>query len=130
VNDEPATNDPPPPESGAEFRLAPSDPDAHDNLRAVSTPPRSDLTDPWAGRPAQFSLGEFLLWIAIVSIGLSGLAWIAPPIFAGLCGFLALAVLIVTLIWNPQAPLFQLVWYALLAMYMISIVIAILVPPH
>lgn len=86
--------------------------------------------DPSTGPPPQFSLGEFLLWMAIMSVGLSGLAWIAPPIFAGACGILALAAMIITVVWNPQAPMFQLVWYALLFMYLIALIIAFLAPRH
>lgn len=129
--DPPPISDPPPGASGNELHPAPTDPAASENSKSELPP--SEYKDPWIGQPAQFTLTEFLIWIAIVSIGLSGLAWIGPQIFAGICGFLALAALVITLVWNPQASLFQLVWYALLVMYMIAIVIAVLAPvriPH
>jgi hypothetical protein len=133
VADEPPANDPPSPaEPGADFHLAPAPTDASDKLQSSKHAPNPGREEkgPSTGPPPQFSLSEFLLWIAIMSVGLSGLAWIAPPMFAGVCGFLALAAMIITLIWNPQAPMFQLVWYALLFMYLIALIIAFLAPRH
>ena len=115
-------------EPGADLHLAPPQAEPPAGARGPLILLRSDTDGPPTEPPAQFSLGELLIWMAIVSVGLSGLAWMGPPIFAGVCGFLALAVLIVSLVWKPGAPLFQILWYALLVMYATAIIIAILAP--
>lgn len=74
--------------------------------------------------PIQFSLGEFLIWIAIMSVGLSALSWIQPHVFAGVCGALAVVVLVFCPVERPQSKS-QLVFTALLAMYAITFVIAL-----
>ena len=131
VSDKPPANDPPSSDApGADLHLAPSQAELQSGLRVPLIPPCSNSDGPPTEPPSQFSLGELLVWMAIVSVGLSGLAWMGPSIFAGLCGFLALAVLIVSLIWKPGAPLFQILWYALLVMYTVAILIAILTPSH
>ncbi len=131
MNDEPSANDPQTSgEPGADLHLAPPQADPPPGARGPLIPLHSDSDGPPTEPPAQFSLGESLVWMAIVSVGLSGLAWMGPPIFAGVCGFLALAVLIVSLVWKPGASLFQILWYALLVMYATAIIIAIFARPQ
>jgi hypothetical protein len=129
--DDPPSDVPPPFDAlGTEFHLAPSQAESLAERKAPLIPLHSNATGPPTDPPSQFSLGELLVGMAMVSVGLSGLVWLSPPIYAGVCGFLALAMLIATVIWKPNAPLFQLLWYALLVMYMVSIVIALLAPTH
>jgi hypothetical protein len=131
MSDEPpANNRPSSDEPESDLHLAPTQAEPPPRARAPLTLSSGDSAGPPTDPPAQFSLGEMLIWMAIVSIGLSGLAWMGPPVFAGVCGFLALGLLIVSLIWKPGAPLFQILWYALLVMYATAIIIAIFAPPH
>jgi hypothetical protein len=131
VSEDPSANDPHTSEEPeADLHVAPPQADPPPGARGPLIPLRADTDGPPTDPPAQFSLGELLIGMAIVSVGLSGLVWMGPPIFAGVCGFLALAVLIVSLVWKPGAPLFQILWYALLVMYATAIMIAIFARPH
>ena len=113
-----------------ELKLAPPQADASDRETGQLDPAGNNRGGPPKEPPIQFSLGEFLLVFGIVSVGLSGLSWMGPQVFAGICGVIALAVFVVAMVWKPEAPLFHLVWYALMGLYAIAIVFALVTGPH
>ncbi len=74
----------------------------------------------------RYNFGELILWVSLVSLALSCQPLLPPQIFAGICGFASLAWLILMAKLQPDARIFFVIWWALLAIYAIACPIAIL----
>ncbi len=118
--EEPTPTEPSPrDDSEVEFRPAPLPSEAPE--KSLTQMARDFVKKP-PDQPIQFSLGEFMIWIGIVSVGLSGLTWIQPQVLAGISGAMAVILLIFCPIDRPQSRS-QLFFTAFLAMYAIALFI-------
>jgi hypothetical protein len=76
-----------------------------------------------ATEASRFSLGEMLTAVTIISLGMAGVRWLPPTIYAGIVGFAMFGWLIALSLSNTQSRLARLIWWSLLAVYLLSLVI-------
>ena len=87
------------------------------------TPDEIAVASP-AAEPTRFSLGEMLAVVTIVSVGMAGVRWLSPPIYAGIVGFVMFGWLIGLSLWNVEARLAKLIWWSLLTVYLLSLILS------
>ena len=76
--------------------------------------------------PPTFALDELLAWISLVSLAFGGLCFLPPRYFAGACGLVTLAWLLLISVLKPEGRFFFVIWWALLATYITACAIAII----
>jgi hypothetical protein len=77
----------------------------------------------------QFSLGEMLAFVTIISLAMAGVRWLSAPLFTGIVGFAMFGWLIWLSLWNVEARGAKLIWWSLLVVYLLALVISIITVP-
>src|SRR5262249_51562669 len=72
----------------------------------------------------QFSLGEMLAFVTIISLAMAGVRWLSAPLFAGIVGFAMFGWLVWLSLWNIEARVAKLIWWSLLVVYLLALVIS------
>jgi hypothetical protein len=76
--------------------------------------------------PFQFSLGELLMVLVLSAVALGSLQLLPPEEAAGLAGLVALVSLVVLLLVPRPWPGLFLAWWTVLAVYVVTAVVAVL----
>jgi hypothetical protein len=98
-------------------------------IEATVMPPAGSACERQVGiassaEATRFSLGEMLAVVTIVSIGMAGVRWLPPPVYAGIVGFVMFGLLIALSLWNVEARLAKLIWWSLLMVYLLSLILS------
>jgi hypothetical protein len=133
TTDSPITSVDGPYDDALSERIAPPEGMSAAEIRAAiawSELPAADLADERRGafesakEATRFSLGEMLAVVTIVSLGMAGVHWLPPPVFAGIVGFAMFGWLIWLSLWSIEARAANLIWWSLLVLYLLSLVIS------
>ena len=79
--------------------------------------------------PPQFSLGDVMILMVGVAVGLAGGSWMPNDAFAAILGLVTLVGLVAVSWYPPQTRLGRIVWAALVAAYFMAVLAAIVRPP-
>ena len=79
------------------------------------------------GRP-QFSVGDVMIVMVGVAVGLAGGTWMPPDIFAAVLGLLTLVGLLLVHLYPPETHLAKLIWASLVLAYVMAVFAALLKP--
>jgi hypothetical protein len=71
-------------------------------------------------RPPRFTIAEALLVTTVICIGLAGASWFPPGVFAGLCGFIALAAVLALQFFPHASRTFRFCLWCLVSVYLIA----------
>ncbi len=109
-----------------EYRIAPAEGERLALMQGEPPAPQRWLPD--EPPPTRFSLGELLLWVTLVSLAFGALKWLEPAAFAGVCSLVALGWWVMFCVWKPESRWLFVVWWALVAIYVMACVIAMVAP--
>ena len=111
-----------------DFRLAPPDcPSADDWQRALA--PKPKLPQPAPPPPRhQYSVGELMILMVGVAVGLAGGSWMPTDVYAATLGLCTLVGLLVVSWSPPETRLGKLIWATLVLAYVISVFAAVFRP--
>jgi hypothetical protein len=79
--------------------------------------------------PPQFSLGDVMILMVGVAVGLAGGSWMPNDAFAAILGLVTLLGLVAVSWYPPQTHLGRIVWAALVTAYFMAVLAAIARPP-
>jgi hypothetical protein len=119
------------------IRLAPIDPatdEARRRMRQLEAQEArslvAEMADEVADSPPaprwQFTLGRLLLGNTVAAVILAVLQWMAPSLVAGALGVVAYLFLLIVTIHQPQRREFYAIAWALVAMYVLVSIVALL----
>ena len=134
--DSPTTSIDGPSNDALSERIAPPEGKSYAEIRAeieaTVMPPAGSACERQAGiasaaaEATRFSLGEMLAVVTIASVGMAGVRWLPPPLYAGIVGFAMFGWLIGLSLWNVEARLAKLIWWSLLTVYLLSLILSFL----
>ena len=112
-----------------DFRLLPPEGPSREELSHVLEPPPAfQPPPPEPVRRPQFTLGDVLIVMVGVAVGLAGATWMRADHFAGVMGLVALLGLLVVHLYPPQSHLGNLIWATVVLAYAMALLTALLKP--
>jgi hypothetical protein len=123
-----------PPTSAAgdngDFDLRPIEcPSRDEKERELAGPFQPDDTPPPRQPRPQFSLGDVMILMVGVAVGLAGGSWMPNDAFAAILGLVTLLGLVAVSWYPPQTHLGRIVWAALVVAYFMAVLAALVRPP-
>ncbi|MDX1944769.1 MAG: hypothetical protein SFU86_05120 [Pirellulaceae bacterium] len=112
-----------------EFPLRPLDCPSREQWSArLEPPPQPVLPPAEPPRRPQFSVGEVMIVMVGVAVGLAGGTWMPADIFAASLGLVTLFGLLVVHMHPPESRLAKLIWATLVLAYVMAVFAALLKP--
>jgi len=119
----------PVPDSLEDFRVLPPEGHSREQLSHLLEPPPTYEPPPAepAARP-QFSVGDLLVVMVGVAVGLAGATWMRPDHFAAIMGLVTLLGLLAVHLYPPESHLGKLLWATIVLAYVMAVLTALLKP--
>jgi hypothetical protein len=112
-----------------EVKLLPPDSPSREELAHRLTPlPEYRPPPPEPTQRPQFSVGDVLVVMVGVAVGLSGGTWIRADTFAAILGLATLLGLLLVHLYPPQSHLGKLIWATMVLAYVMAVAAALLKP--
>ncbi len=112
-----------------DFRLLPPEGHSREEMAELLDPPQPFKPPPpeAAARP-QFSVGDVLIVMVGVAVGLAGGTWMRPDHFAAIMGLVTLLGLLAVHLYPPESHLGKLIWATIVLAYLMAVLAALLKP--
>jgi hypothetical protein len=116
-------------DSPDEFRVLPPEGHSREELSHFLEPPPSFQPPPPepVARP-QFTLGDVLVVMVGVAVGLAGGTWMPADHFAAIMGLVTLLSLLAVHLYPPESHLGKLIWATIVLAYVMAVLTALLKP--
>jgi hypothetical protein len=112
-----------------DMRLLPPEGRSREEMAHLLDPPQPFEPPPpaIAVRP-QFSVGDVLIVMVGVAVGLAGGTWMRPDHFAAIMGLVTLLGLLAVHLYPPESRLGKLIWATIVLAYVMAVLTALLKP--
>ena len=108
--------------------LAPREPLPPAAARQIDPPVEFVLPPPEPAGRSQFSIGDVMIVMIGVAVGLAGGTWMPADVFAAVLGLVTLVGLFLVHVYPPESHLGKLLWATLVLAYIMAVFAALLRP--
>jgi hypothetical protein len=112
-----------------QFRLSPPECPSREELAHRLQP--APAFEPPAAEPSrrpQYSVGDVMILMVGVAVGLAGGTWMPADVFAGVLGLATLLGLLLVHLYPPESHVAKLLWSTMVLAYLIAVFTALLRP--